>query len=376
MAIKYRIPEAIDRTGCFQKIREPPPDSMGTSYKQHTSNIIASEIYFSIKRRKKMNNERLAYFHYVLCHMDRMIIRLFHMIGLIFLKKNLAAVESLQRANEKVQKYLADVYVHIEARILICQIKLGDWIEFNCFDKVYRDFVEKKRQSLLDDINKIDRQLIEHLRDREVSGLPNKGFPAEKQMEQAVLETYYSYLKGDDAYLQKAFSLFLKKKMEEMAENGADCSKVEAYLERRSRNSSYEEYMACISRPMDICLPQLWVAFFKSGAGYEDVIPEEKPNVAYFRVDADIPGFIFEKPYTHEYSCEEFHTRFMHEWDTTHYNPFYDDCSDPVDYADYDMKLADRPGNAYLYYLSAVSRFKILRQRLEANANKGCEKEE
>lgn len=28
MAIKYRIPEqAIDRTGCFQKIREPPPDN-------------------------------------------------------------------------------------------------------------------------------------------------------------------------------------------------------------------------------------------------------------------------------------------------------------------------------------------------------------
>lgn len=54
MAIKYRIPEqATDRAGCFQKIREPPPDSMGTSYKQHTSNIIASEIYFSIKRRKK-----------------------------------------------------------------------------------------------------------------------------------------------------------------------------------------------------------------------------------------------------------------------------------------------------------------------------------
>lgn len=27
MAIKYRIPEAIDRMGCFQKIREPPPDN-------------------------------------------------------------------------------------------------------------------------------------------------------------------------------------------------------------------------------------------------------------------------------------------------------------------------------------------------------------
>lgn len=43
MAIKYRIPEqAINRTGCFQKIREPPPDSRGNSYKQHTSSIITS----------------------------------------------------------------------------------------------------------------------------------------------------------------------------------------------------------------------------------------------------------------------------------------------------------------------------------------------
>ena len=37
-------------------------------------------------------------------------------------------------------------------------------------------------------------------------------------MKLATLETYYAYLKDDDAYHQKAFTLFLKKKIEEMEE--------------------------------------------------------------------------------------------------------------------------------------------------------------
>lgn len=318
-----------------------------------------------------MNYERLAYFRYVLWHMDKMIIRLFHMIGLIFLKKNLAAVESLQRANETVQKYLADVYVRMEVRILTCRIKLCEWIEFTCFDKVYGDFVERKRQSLLKDINRINSQYMEALRDSWGTGLPNIEFPAEKQMELSVLETYYAYLKDDEVYRQKAFKLFLEKKMEAMKENGVDYSRIQNYLENKSRNANYEDYMACISMPIDIRLARLWVEFFKSGEGYKDVIPKERPDVAYFSINADIPEFIFKKPYVQEYSEYEFCSRFQNEWDITHYNPRDDDDRDydPVRYEDYAEELRGRPQNAYCFYLGAVNRFKQIQQNLQNTDN-------
>lgn len=314
-----------------------------------------------------MNYERLAYFHYVLCHIDKMIIRLFRMIGLIFLKKNLTIVESLQRTNQTVQKHLVDAYVQMKLRMLICQMRQCGAIDYNYFDEVYTGFVEKKRQSLFKDINRINDQFTEYLRERQEVGLPNEGLPAKTQMRLATLETYYAYLKDDDAYHQKAFTLFLKKKIEEMAENGADCSKMEAYLGNKRRNSSYEEYIACISRPVDIHLPKLWIEFFRSGTGY--VIPKERPHVAYASTVTDIPRFIFEEPYTHEYSEQEFCTKFMSEWDTTHNNPYYDDdYDDPAYYEDYCSELAGRPQSAYLQYLCAVNRFKQIRQRLKGNA--------
>lgn len=309
-----------------------------------------------------------------LSHMDEMIRRLFHIAELNLYKKILSVIRRLQRTNETVQKCLADTHAQTKLRMLICQIRQSASIEYDRFNEVYTDFVKRKRRCLLEEINQIDSQRMKSLRKRDKIGLPNEGLPAKTQMRLATLETYYAYLKDDDAYHQKAFKLFLKKKIEEMAENGADCSKMEAYLENKRKNLSYEEYIACISRPMDIRLPKLWVAFFRSGTGYKNVLPKERPHVAYASTATDVPRFIFEEPYTHEYSEQEFCTKFMSEWDTTHNNPYYDDdYDDPAYYEDYRSELAGRPQSAYLQYLCAVNRFKQIRQRLKGNA-KGCER--
>ncbi len=264
------------------------------------------------------------------------------------MKKNLAALEYRQRS----------------------------YIDYDHFEDVYTSFVEKKRQSILTDINKIDSQFMANLCEREKAGLPNKELPAKTQMELAVLETYYGYLSKDDAYQQKAFVLFLEKKMEAMKENGDDYSRIQNYLENKSRNASYEDYMDCISRPIDIRLPELWAEFFRSGEGYKDVIPKERPDVAYFSTDTDIPCFIFKKPYVQEYSEQEFCSRFVQEWDITHYNPLDDDdCDyDPARYADYADELGDRPQKAYYTYLCAVHRFKQIQQKLQ-NTDNGSEME-
>lgn len=300
-----------------------------------------------------------------LSHMDEMIRRLFRIAGLNLYKKILSIIGRLQKTNETVQKHLADVHAQTKLRMLICQIRQSASIDYDRFNEVYTDFVEKKRQRMLNDINRINSQFMKSLRERQEAGLPNEGLPAKTQMKLATLETYYAYLKDDDAYHQKAFTLFLKKKIEEMAENGADCSKMEAYLENKRKNLSYEEYIACISRPVDIRLPKLWVAFFRSGTGYKNIIPKERPHVAYPSRAKDIPRFIFEESYTHEYSEQEFCDKFVNEWDVTHDNPYYNDCDDPIYYVDYCSELADRPKNSYLQYRCAVSRFKFLQHRLK-----------
>ncbi len=288
-------------------------------------------------------------------------------IGYLILSTLLSVIRRLQKTNETVQKHLADVHAQTKLRMLICQIRQSASIDYDRFNEVYTDFVEKKRQRMLNDINRINSQFMKSLRERQEAELPNEGLPAKTQMKLATLETYYAYLKDDDAYHQKAFTLFLKKKIEEMAENGADCSKMDAYLGNKRRNSSYEEYIACISRPVDIHLPKLWIEFFRSGTGY--VIPKERPHVAYASTVTDIPRFIFEEPYTHEYSEQEFCAKFVKEWDTTHNNPYYDDdCDDPSYYEDYRNELTDVPQSAYLQYLCAVNRFKQIRQRLKGNA--------
>jgi len=277
----------------------------------------------------------------------------------------LAIIEHLQRANKATNGFLADAHNRMLIKKTIEHIRRYGWIEYEDFNEAYSICVEIRRQKLLEDINRINAQFMEYLRGQQEAGLPNEGLPPDTQMEKAVMETYYSYLGDDDAYQQKAFTLFLKKKMEGLAENSTNYSKIKSYLEDKRRRSCYEEYINCISRPVDIHLPELWDEFFRSSAGYMDLIPKERPHVAYFSTDTDIPRFIFEKPYVHKYSEQEFYAKFIKEWDITHYNPSYDDgCDDPAYYADYDMGLADRPQNAYLYYLGAAGRFKSIQQRL------------
>ena len=288
-------------------------------------------------------------------------------IGYLILSTLLSLIGRLQRTNETVQNRLVDAHAQTKLMMLICQIRQSGSIDYERFNEVYTDFVKRKRQCLLEEINQIDSQCMKNLRERDKIGLPNEeGLSAKTQMRLEVLETYYAYLKDDDAYHQKAFTLFLKKKIEEMAENGADCSKMEAYLENKRKNLSYEKYIACISRPMDIRLPKLWIEFFRSGTGYKNIIPKERPHVAYPSRAKDIPSFIFEESYTHEYSEQEFCAKFVNEWDATHDNPYYDDdCDDPIYYVDYCSELADRPENSYLQYRCAVSRFKFLQHRLK-----------
>lgn len=276
----------------------------------------------------------------------------------------LAIIEHLQRANKATNGFLANAHNRMLVKKTVEHIRRYGWIEYEDFNEAYGICVERKRQKLLEDINRIKDQFTEYLRRQQEAGLPNEGLPPDTQMELAVMETYYAYLGDDDAYQQKAFTLFLQKRMEELAEKNADCSRIKSYLEDRRSRSRYEEYIQCISRPIGMHLPELWAEFFRSSTGYMDLIPKETLHVAYFSIDTDIPRFIFEEPYTHGYSEQEFRTKFIREWDITHYNPHYDDDSDQADYADYDMELADRHHNAYLNYLAAAGRFKSIQQRL------------
>lgn len=284
----------------------------------------------------------------------------------------LAAIGRLQRVDGTVQKLLDDAYERTAERLLVKRIQRHDWIDYDYFNGVYAGFVEKKRQSLLKDINGINSRFMECLRERQEAGIPNEGMPAETQMELAVLNTYYAYLADDDMCQQKAFTLFLEKKMEELAGSWADCSEIEGYLENKYRDDHvHAECIAYISMPVNVHLPGLWAEFFRSGAGYGNVIPEERPDVAYFSSDTGIPRFIFQKPYAPGYSGQEFHDRFVREWDITHYNPYDDGCNDPAYYAEYDDGLHNSIQNAYCRYLFAANRFKKIKQRLKPDAGMG-----
>lgn len=336
-------------------------------FKHHALNTIATQKKIQLDTRRK---DMKGNIRYTLRNTDN-VTELLHATGLKLYERSLSTIQHLQKANKMVQKQLTDTYTHMDIKMLIYQIKQQDWIDYDRFNAVYTDFVERKRQNILKEINRIDTQFMTELRRRNEAGLPNKGMPAETQMKKAVLETCYAYLANDDVYQQRAFELFLKKKM---AKKGADYSRIKNYLENKHRNSNYEEYIMYISTPIIVHLPDLWIEFLRSGAGYGNVVQKELPNVMYSRVDTGIPCFIFDKPYKHEYTEQEFYIKFIEEWSITHYNPYYydDDCDDPVYYADYDMQLADKPENAYQCYFCAVNRYKCIMQML--NADKGGER--
>lgn len=340
METRYRIRQkVIDVTSRLHKTREPQKEEM--EWKLFKLHCMLSCVHFEI-------------------------IRLFRGRRIIFINIILFIIKLLQKANGSVQKFLEGFREQMVVSRLICRIKSDILIDYDYFNEVYTGFVERKRQSILKDIDRINNQFNENFRKRQEAGLPNEGLPAETRMKQAVLETCYAYLRDDDAYQQKAFRLFLKKKMEDTAENGVDCSRIEAYLGNKRKDSSYEEYKECISMPIMVHLPRLWVEFFRSGTKYTNMLPKEWPNVAYFSISTDVPDFIMEPPYVEEYSEQEFYARYAKEWETTHYNPNYDDeCHEPADYVDYTDELADRHEKAYFEYLAAINQFRKIQRALK-----------
>lgn len=282
----------------------------------------------------------------------------------IISKRILVIIVYLKRVNKMADEFLSDAHERAKINMLVKSLRLPDYIDFHYFDDIYKIFVERKRRKILEDVNAIDEGYWEYRSRCESEGLPHEAMPVEKRMEEAVLETYYAFLGDDDAYQQKAFLEFLKKKIED----GDDRKEIADYLEKKYKHASYDEYErleAYTDSILEIELPDLWIEFFRSGVGYTSMIPDERPPVAYMYSHIGIPRFIFERPYVKEFTEQEFYCRFMKEWDVTHENPIYDDeYDDPSYQQDYDMELADRPQRAYSRYMMAVSRFKRIQETL------------
>lgn len=237
---------------------------------------------------------------------------------------------------------------------LIRELWLWKRFDFNYFNSVYKIHVERKRQKILEAIREIDNNHVD---------FPDEPLPAGKaQLKQMTLHTYYLYLENDDAYREKAFAEFIKKKMEGI--NNKACEErwgLHAHLEGLYEHSSYKEYQALTESREKLWVYQrhFWREFFRNSEEYLDVIPSERPPVLYTGSSTDIPRFIFEPPYT-EYNKQEFHARYMNEWDCMHYNPLlYEDLHDHfIDLDPYRNELGDKPEKAYRDYQNAVTMFR------------------
>ena len=181
------------------------------------------------------------------------------------------------------------------------------------------------------------------------------------QLKQMVLYTYYLYLEDDDAYRQKAFAEFLKKKMEGIDDKTCEeCWGMHAQLEGLYEHSSYGDYTWAKDR-FWVYERHLWREFFGNSEEYLDIIPcKEKPPVLYTSSSVGIPRFVFEPPYVDEYSEQEFYVRFMKEWDITHYNPLlYENLHEHyINLESYRDELGDKPEKAYRDYQNAVIMFR------------------
>ena len=292
-------------------------------------------------------------------------------------KITLSIIEYLQRVNDTMKEFLLDAHEqtkinrmikNLQLNMLCKRLHLEVWthIDFDYFNEVYKIFVERKRRKMLADADELDEKRMEYMRSRIAEGLPHAATPLGMYIKEKVLVTYYAYLRDDDAYMQKAFLEFLKKKIED----GHDCLAIAPYLEKKYKHSSYEEcekvkgYGRYMEGSLDLGIPEIWLEFFQSGMSYTEMIPDEKPQVIYWRTDkGDIPRFIFERPYTKEFTEWEFHEKFIEEWDMTHGHEEdngycgYDPLSDPYD-IEYLEELANRPEEAYHQYVIAVNRFR------------------
>lgn len=274
--------------------------------------------------------------------------------GEIIFKMMLIIIGYLQKLNEIREKRLLEAHERTEIRMLVKKIRLWNWIDFHCFDHAYKLFVERKRRKMFEEINAIEDEIHECWLRRQRGESLREIYPIEKRKKQTVLETYYAFLKDDDAYKQKAFLEFLKKKVED----GDGRQEISAYLEEKCQKESYAEYerlTAWSDSQLVIELPELWIEFFRSGTEYATLIPDERPNVAYSSdTCAEIPRFVFEKPFVEEFTEQVFIDKFTKEWNTTHYYPD-DECDDPIYRQECDMDLDQALWEAYDEYISAVS---------------------
>ena len=249
--------------------------------------------------------------------------------GEIIFKMMLIMIEYLQKLNEIRKKRLLEAHERTEIHILVKKIRLCDQIDSLYFYDMYELFVESKRRKMLEDINALEDERNESWLRRHRGEAPGETYPVEKRIKEIVLKTYYEFLKHDNTYMQKAFLEFLKKKVEE----GDGRQEISAYLERIYQCEKYDENLDCLGIPISLSIPELWIEFFRSGTGYADLIPDERPNVAYrLGTQREIPRFIFEKPFVGEFTEQEFADKFTKEWCTT-----FDYPDDTYAYDDYDV---------------------------------------
>ena len=235
---------------------------------------------------------------------------------------------------------------------LIEELRSQECFNYDYFNDVYKICVKRKREKILGAIKWMDNNHV---------GFLDKSPLAEKaQLERMVLYTYYLYLEDDDAYREKAFVEFLKKRMEGMDKACEECWGIHTYLEGLYKHSDYRD---CTLTQDGLWVYQrhLWREFFGNSEEYLDIIPcKEKPPVLYTDSSVGIPRFVFEPPYVDEYSEQEFYVRFMKEWDITHYNPLlYENLHEHyINLESYRDELGDKPEKAYHDYQNAVIMFR------------------
>jgi len=250
---------------------------------------------------------------------------------------------------------------HERAKIdnLIAELRSQRCFSYDYFNEVYKICVERKRRKILEAIKEMDNN---------VNPLREPIFADEARMKQMVLHTYYVYMGDDDAYRQKVFAEFIKKRMEGMDKACEECWGMQACLEGLYEHAGYQGYHALTKFQEKLWVYQrhLWREFFGNSEEYMDVIPSEKPPVLYTDSNMYIPCFVFEPPYVVGYSEREFHARFMKEWNLTHYNPLLDEDlrGHFRDLAPYRNELADKPEKAYRDYRKAVIMFRKIKQTL------------
>lgn len=285
----------------------------------------------------------------------------------IVFKMVLIVIEYFQRVNETMKEFLLDAHEQTKINMFVKKLRL--WSQFDLdfigyFSETYALFVESRRRKILKDIDLLEDRKLEYCCKCKTKGLYEMSLP-EIGLKLPVLETYYAFLKDDDVCQQRAFKEFLKKKIDD----GDKRQEIADYLE----DCHGEGFTYFMRGAYKIRLRDLWIEFFRSGPGYENLIPGEKPQVMYGQ-NADIPCFIFGKSGAEGFTKEEFEEKFTREWYDTH---AYERDEEPLelrlagdpdspDVEAYNPELEDECQKAYDEYKRAVKKFKENKELFEA----------